>query len=69
MAQTTFEVDKVTLEAIAELKEEFGVKTNAQVIRKALALARVAIQNSDRDAHTLTIRAPNGDEKTVLLAG
>jgi hypothetical protein len=69
MAQTTFEVDRATLEAIALLKEQFGVKTNAQVIRRALALARVAMQNADPDTHTLTIKAPDGAEKTVLLAG
>jgi hypothetical protein len=68
MAQTTFEVDKATLAAIAELKDAFGVKTNAQVIRKALALARVAAQNSD-DQKTLTIVSPNDGEKKVLLAG
>jgi len=68
MAQTTFEVDKATLDAIAELKDAFGVKTNAQVIRKALALARVAAQNSD-DQNTLTIVSPNDGEKKVLLAG
>ena len=68
MAQTTFEVDKATLDAIAELKDAFGVKTNAQVIRKALALARVAAQNAD-DHNTLTIVSPGDGEKKVLLAG
>lgn len=67
MAQTTFEVDQATLDAIAELKNAFGVKTNAQVIRRALALARVAARNAD-DNHTLTIVSPDG-EKKVLLAG
>ncbi len=68
MAQTTFEVDKATLEAIAELKSSFGVKTNAQVIRKALALARVAAQNADSN-NTLTIISPQKEERQVLLAG
>nr|WP_294505809.1 hypothetical protein [uncultured Rhodopila sp.] len=68
MAQTTFEVDKATLEAIAELKSAFGVKTNAQVIRKALALARVAAQNAD-EQNTLTIVSPGDGERKVLLAG
>ncbi len=68
MAQTTFEVDKATLDAIAELKGAFGVKTNAQVIRKALALARVAAQNAD-EQNTLTIVSPGGGEKKILLAG
>ncbi|HXE52668.1 MAG TPA: hypothetical protein VN541_06610 [Tepidisphaeraceae bacterium] len=68
MAQTTFDVDAATLAAIAELKEKFGVKTNAQVIRKALALARVAAQNADSE-NALTIIGPNYEHKKVLLAG
>jgi hypothetical protein len=68
MAQTTFDVDKATLDAIAELKDRFGVKTNAQVIRKALALARVAAHCCD-DHNTLTILSPTEGEKRVLLAG
>jgi hypothetical protein len=47
MVQTTFAVDRDTLEAIQELKTAFGVKTNAQVIRKSLALARVAAEKAD----------------------
>jgi hypothetical protein len=68
MAQTTFEVDKATLEAIAELKEAFGAKTNAQVIRRALALARVAAQNADSN-NTLTIVGPDNKQRQILLAG
>jgi hypothetical protein len=68
MAQTSFDVDNATLAAIAALKDKFGVKTNAQVIRKALALANVAAQYADAQ-NTLTIVAPNDGEKKVLLAG
>jgi hypothetical protein len=69
MPQTTFEVDAATLAAIGELKKKFGVKTNAQVIRKALALARVAAENAD-DENALTILSPeDGTQKKVLLAG
>jgi hypothetical protein len=68
MAQTTFDVDAATLAAIAELKGKFGVKTNAQVIRKALALARVAAQNADEE-NALTIVGPNSEHKKILLAG
>jgi predicted negative regulator of RcsB-dependent stress response len=70
MAQTTFEVDDVTLDALAELKKTFGVRTNAQVIRKALALAKVAAQNAGRD-NTLTIVSTDDDnnrtEQKILL--
>ncbi len=68
MAQTSFEVDDVTLEAIAALKAKFGVRTNAGVIRKSIALARVAAQHADGD-NALTILAPDGQQKKVLLAG
>jgi hypothetical protein len=68
MLQATFEVDQATLDAIAEFKEAFGVKTNAGVIRKALALARVAARHADGDK-TLTILSPNREEIHVLLAG
>lgn len=67
MAQTTFEVDDATLAAIAELKGKFGVKTNAQVIRKALALARVAAQSANSD-NTITLLSQHGKTK-VPLAG
>jgi|HubBroStandDraft_1064217.scaffolds.fasta_scaffold00354_18 hypothetical protein len=68
MAQTTFEVDAATLAAISELKQAFGVKTNAHVIRRALALARVAAANADAE-NSLTIISPEGTQKKVLLAG
>jgi hypothetical protein len=42
MAVTSFEVDERTAALIAELRETFGVNTQAAVIRKALALANVA---------------------------
>ncbi len=41
MAVTTFEVDAGTAELIASLRGTFDVKSNAAVIRKALALANV----------------------------
>ena len=68
MVQTTFEVDAATLEALADLKGKFGVKTNAQVIRKALALARVAAQNIGPD-NSITLLAPNDERQKVLLSG
>jgi hypothetical protein len=68
MAQTTFEVDPATLAAMAELKQKFGVRTNAQVIRKALALAWVAAQNADAN-NTITIVTPDEAKTKILLAG
>jgi hypothetical protein len=58
-------VGRDTLRLIADLKQAFGVTTNAQVIRRALALARVAANNSTDN--TLTIVDPQGIRKKVLF--
>ena len=68
MVQTTFVVDETTLAAMEELKGAFGVKTNAQVIRKALALARVVVSKADKKTHTVTIgSSEDGGETRVIL--
>jgi hypothetical protein len=54
MAVTSFDVDERTAALLAELQKTFGVKTNAAVLRKALALANVASQYADAD-NTITI--------------
>jgi len=54
MAATTFEVDANTASLLITLQTAFGVETNAAVIRKALALANIAIQQAGPDA-TVTI--------------
>ena len=51
MAVTSFEVDERTAALLAQLQETFGVKTNAAVLRKALALANVASQYADDRPH------------------
>jgi hypothetical protein len=69
MAVTSFEVDERTAALLAQLQATFGVKTNAAVLRKALALAGVASQYADTD-HTITITPPNGEPPVkVSLAG
>lgn len=59
MATTSFEVDERTADALAALQKTFGVKTNAAVIRKALALAAVAAQHAGPD-NTITIASNDG---------
>jgi hypothetical protein len=66
MSVTSFEVDERTAALIEQLRETFGVKTNAAVIRKALALANVASQHADSD-HTITI-APSGGKPVVKIS-
>ena len=59
MAVTSFEVDERTAALLAQLQRTFGVKTNAAVIRKALALANVASQHAGSD-NTITITSDDG---------
>jgi hypothetical protein len=59
MAVTSFDVDAHTAELLEQLQKTFGVKTNAAVIRKALALANVASHHASPD-NTITI-APSED--------
>ena len=64
-------MDERTAALLVELQKTFGVKTNAAVIRKALALATVASQHASPD-NTITI-APSEDGKKpavkISLAG
>ena len=71
MATTSFEVDEHTASVLVNLQKVFGVKTNAAVIRKALALANVAAQHANTDDHTITL-APNKEGEPAVkisLAG
>ncbi len=68
MTVTSFEVDERTAELLAQLQKTFGVKTNAAVIRKALALANVAAQHAAPD-HTITISGDGQPPVKVSLAG
>ncbi|MGH6819211.1 MAG: hypothetical protein ACREC1_10635 [Methylovirgula sp.] len=65
MAQTSFQLDPGTAQAIDELKGVFGVTTSTAVIRKAIALARVASRNAAEDG-TMTLVKPNGDKVNII---
>jgi hypothetical protein len=67
--QTSFQVDPGTAEAIEELKQVFGVSSNTAVIRKAVALSRVAARNSDAGDGTVTLLEKAGDKFKISLAG
>ena len=69
MAQTSFQLDPGTAGAIEDLKGVFGVTTNTAVIRKAIALARVASRNASPDDHTITLIDAAGDQLKVSLTG
>ncbi|MSO99505.1 MAG: hypothetical protein EXR07_00415 [Acetobacteraceae bacterium] len=70
MAVTSFDMDEKTVALIERLRGAFGVKTNAAVIRKALALANVASRHTDVDG-SITIAATEDGKPAVkvLLAG
>ena len=60
-------MDERTAALLAKLQNTFGVKTNAAVIRKALALANVASQHAGADN---TITSDDGKPAVkVSLAG
>ena len=68
MTQITFTVNEQTLEAFEELRHAFNVTTRADVLRRMLALSRVATVNANPD-HTLTIINQAGERQSVLLQG
>ena len=68
MAQITFTVNDQTLDAFKELTVAFNVKTRADVLRRMLALARVATVHANPD-HTLTIIDKTGERQNILLQG
>ncbi|MFZ1965272.1 MAG: hypothetical protein WAU78_17715 [Roseiarcus sp.] len=66
--QLNFAVTGETLDLIEHLKKTFGVDTNTAVLKRALALARVAAGNQ-RDDHTVTIVGKDDVRRDILLNG
>ncbi|MBA3811391.1 MAG: hypothetical protein H0X27_07070 [Caulobacteraceae bacterium] len=69
MAQTSFQLDPGTAGAIEDLKGVFGVTTNTAVIRRAIALARVASRNASPEDQSVTLIDTAGNPVKVMLAG
>ena len=67
--QTSFQLDAGTAEAIEQLKEVFGVTSNTAVIRKAIALSRVAAKSSDTSSNTVTLLDADGTPLIISLVG
>ena len=67
MAQTSFQLDEGTAQAIEELKKVFNVTSNTAVIRKAVALSRIAARNSDADDNTVTFLDKNAAPTKIML--
>lgn len=66
--QLNFAVSSETLELIEKLKKEFGVDTNAAVLKRALAIARLAATNK-RDDHTVSIVGKDEVRRDIVLNG
>gem|GEM_PF-4976109 len=65
--ETTFVFDAHTVKALESMKATFGVTSNAAVLRRALALAQVAIDNA-ADDKSLTIIDNNNRRRKILLS-
>jgi hypothetical protein len=63
----SFQVDQTVLDEIESLRGPLGAKDNSEVIRKALALAKLAAANTG-DGHILTILSPGEVRKKINLA-
>lgn len=66
--QINFTVNDETLALLEELKETFGVETNSAVLRRALAIARLAARNQ-RDDHTVSIVGKDDVKRDIVLNG
>ncbi len=62
MTTARFDVD---IDAVADLKHSLGAKTDADLIERALKLARYSVENAKNGI--LTIKTPDGGEKTLNL--
>ena len=69
MPQTSFQLDEGTAKAIDDLKGVFGVSSNTAVIRRAIALARIAARSKDTTDDTITIVGPDQVATKVALTG
>lgn len=66
--QINFTVNEETLALLEELKEAFGVETNTAVLRRALAIARLAAKNK-RDDNTISILGKDDIKRDIVLNG
>lgn len=64
--QISIVVDDRTAATIEQLKQDFGLTSTAAVVRRALALARVATRNAAED-HTITLVDQENKQLKVLL--
>lgn len=66
--QINFTVNNETLALIEELKGAFGVKSNTAVLRRALAIARLAAANRREDG-TISLLGKDDVKRDIVLNG
>jgi hypothetical protein len=66
--QINFTVNEETLSLLNELKGAFGLETNTAVLRRALAIARIAAKNQRAD-HTISIIGKDEIKRDIVLNG
>ena len=65
MAVTTFNIDEKMSLALEELKIHFGASSKAEVLRKAVALLKIATESEAADG-SIIIRKDNVDQKIII---
>lgn len=68
MAQTSFDIDQKTSDALEQLKDVYGVTSNAAVLRRALAIALLASRQADEDHNIHLLSQDNeGRPKEIVV--
>ena len=65
MAVTTFNIDDKMGQSLDELKEHFGASSKAEVLRKAVALLKIATESEAADG-SIIIRKDGVDQKIII---
>ena len=65
MAVTSFNIDDKMGQTLEGLKEHFGATSKAEVLRKAVALLKIAADFEAADG-SITIRKNDQDQKVII---
>lgn len=65
MGVTTFNIDEKMGQTLEELKDHFGASSKAEVLRKAVALLKIAMESEAADG-SIIIRKDDVDQKIII---
>ena len=65
MTLTSFNIDQKMQNTLEELKRHYGATSNAEVLRKAIALLQVIKENESEDG-AFVLRKNNQDIKVII---